>query len=226
MSSGESEKGPIREGGDGRLSLLSVALSTICVFCGCNRGNDPAFSEATVELGGLLARRGIHLVYGGAKAGLMGTLADAVLAAGGEATGVLPRDLVALEPPHKHLTNLHLVDSMHERKQLMTDLSDAFVALPGGLGTLEEVFETISWAQLGIHSKPTGFINVNGFFDPLIDFLDRAVTTGFVRPEHRAIVSVDRRPDVLLDMLDRFEAPVVHKWIDLDDDPSLSPPRR
>ena len=173
----------------------------ICVFCGSQMGASPRYREAARDFGTLLAGRGLGLVYGGGDVGLMGVLADAVLAAGGHAWGVIPRSLADREVAHAGLTELEIVTSMHERKARMADLADAFVALPGGLGTLDELFEIWTWAQLGIHAKPIGLLNVLGYFDPLLAFLDRTVEEGFVRPEHRATAAVDDDPARLLDRM-------------------------
>jgi len=192
-------------------------LNSVCVFCGCNRGADPGYLRAAESVGRLLAGRGIALVYGGAQSGLMGAVADAVLAAGGRVTGVLPRGMMLREPPHGHLSELLVVDTMHERKALMAQRSDAFLALPGGLGTLEEAAETISWTQLGLQHKPTGFLNVNGFFDPLRAQLDHMVAEDFVLPEHRGGIYFDDQPEKLLELLGDFEPSRRHKWIDQAD---------
>jgi uncharacterized protein (TIGR00730 family) len=192
-------------------------IRRICVFCGSSRGADPAFVDAARELGTLFAREGIGLVYGGGSVGLMGELADAVLASGGEVTGVIPHALWAREIGHRGLTDLRIVDTMHERKAMMADLSDAFIALPGGLGTLEEIFEIWTWAQLGLHAKPLGFLDVNGFYTPLMDFLDRAVRARFVRDEHRGIALVARDADALLRRFDSWQPPRVEKWITHDE---------
>jgi uncharacterized protein (TIGR00730 family) len=178
-------------------------IRRICVFCGSNRGTETVFQKAAVELGKLLAARRIGLVYGGGSVGLMGDLADAVLAAGGEAIGVIPQALWDREVGHHSLTELHVVESMHERKALMADLADAFLALPGGLGTLDEIFEVWTWAQLEIHAKPLGFLDVAGFYGPLLEFLDRAVDAGFIRAQHRATAIVDVDSAVLLERLIR-----------------------
>ncbi|MFP5246901.1 MAG: TIGR00730 family Rossman fold protein, partial [Thermoanaerobaculia bacterium] len=162
-------------------------MQRICVFCGSNKGSDPAYLDAARNLGTLFAREGIALVYGGGSVGLMGELADAVLHAGGEVIGVIPHALWAREVGHRGLTDLRIVDTMHERKAMMADLADAFIALPGGLGTLEEIFEIWTWAQLGLHAKPVGFLDVNGFYTPLMQFLERAARERFLRDEHRSI---------------------------------------
>jgi uncharacterized protein (TIGR00730 family) len=195
---------------------VSVDLAAVCVFCGSNRGASPAYEQAAGDVGRLLASRGIGLIYGGASGGLMGVVADAALAAGGTVTGVIPRGLAEAEPPHPGLSDLRLVGSMHERKALMAELADAFIALPGGLGTLEEAFETISWTQLRLQDKPTGFLNVNGFYDPTAEQLDRMVAEGFVRREHRDGICFDDQPSRLLARLAAFEPPDLHKWIDRD----------
>jgi uncharacterized protein (TIGR00730 family) len=189
-------------------------VNDVCVFCGSSPGARPAYRAAAHALGAALARRGIGLVYGGGRVGLMGTVADAVLAHGGRAVGVIPAALVAREAAHEGLTALHVVESMHERKALMARLSQAFVALPGGLGTLEELCEVLTWSQLGLHAKPCAVLDVEGYFDPLLALLDRAVAEGFVRPEHRALLIEERDPERLLDRLARAHAPQVEKWID------------
>jgi uncharacterized protein (TIGR00730 family) len=199
---------------------VSVDLAAVCVFCGSNRGASPDYRRTAGEVGRLLAGQGIRLVYGGASAGLMGMVADAALAEGGTVTGVMPRRLAAQEPPHDGLSELHLVGTMHERKALMAQLSGAFLALPGGLGTLEEAFEAVSWTQLRLQDKPTGFLNVNGFFGPTMEQLDRMVAEGFVRREHRDTIYFDDQPARLLQRLAGFESPDVHKWIDRDLSPT------
>jgi uncharacterized protein (TIGR00730 family) len=186
----------------------------ICVYCGSSPGASPAYAAAAAEVGRELAGRGIGLVYGGGNVGLMGTVADAALAAGGEAIGVIPEALVAREVAHSGLTELHVVESMHERKALMADLADAFVALPGGLGTLEELFEILTWAQLGLHRKPSGLVNVAGYYDGLVAFLAHAVAERLLRPEHAELLLVDERPAPLLDRLATTRPPVLPKWID------------
>jgi uncharacterized protein (TIGR00730 family) len=192
-------------------------IRRVCVFCGSSTGSDPTFAEAARELGRLFAREGIALVYGGGSVGLMGEVADAVLSSGGEVIGVIPHALWAREVGHRGLTDLRIVDTMHERKALMADLSDAFIALPGGLGTLEEIFEVWTWAQLGLHAKPLGFLDVNGFYTPLMDFLDRAVRARFVKEAHRAVAMVARDPEALLRRFENWEPPKVEKWITRDE---------
>jgi len=188
-------------------------IHRVCVFCGSNTGSDPAYSEAARNLGKLLAREGVGLVYGGGSVGLMGELADAVLAAGGEVIGVIPHALWAREVGHRGLTDIRIVDTMHERKAMMADLADAFIALPGGLGTLEEIFEIWTWAQLGLHAKPVGFLDVNGFYAPLMQFLDRAVRDRFVREENRALAIIESDAAALLKRFDGWQPPRVEKWI-------------
>jgi hypothetical protein len=188
------------------------------VFCGSSAGVRPEYTEAAAAVGRLLAERGIGLVYGGGKVGLMGVLADAVLAAGGEAVGVIPHALEAREVGHTGLTELHVVDTMHQRKALMADLADGFVALPGGFGTYEEFFEVLTWSQLGIHPKPCGVLNTAGFYDALLALADHAVAEGFVRAEHRQLVLVETDPAVLLDRMAAFAPPpTVGKWITPDE---------
>jgi len=190
-------------------------MRRVCVFCGSSTGGREVYAEAARELGREIVARQLTLVYGGGQVGLMGELANAVLAEGGEVVGVIPHALASREIAHAGLTKLHVVDSMHERKALMAQLSDAFVALPGGFGTYEEFFEAVTWTQLGVHRKPCGLLNVSGFYDPIIGFLDRAVEEQFVRREHRAAVVVDTAAGRLLDQLGRIRLPDVPKWIDL-----------
>jgi uncharacterized protein (TIGR00730 family) len=191
-------------------------MRRICVYAGSNPGSDPAYAEAARALATLLAERGIGLVYGGGHVGLMGVLADTALAAGGEVIGVMPQALIDREIGHDGLTELRVVGSMHERKALMAELSDAFVAVPGGIGTLEELIEVYTWSQLGLHRKPCGVLNVQGYYDHLAAFLDHAVTAGFLRPQHRAVLSVAQDPAELLDGLARWEPPTVGKWLERD----------
>lgn len=188
-------------------------MNAICVFCGSGAGVRDEYLAAAVAFGHLLAERGLTLVYGGASVGLMGAIADAALAAGGDVVGVLPRHLAAKEISHHGLTRLELVDTMHERKARMAELSDAFVAMPGGLGTLEELFEVWTWAMLGLHRKPCALLDVAGYFDHLGAFLDHTVDEAFVRPAHRAMLILERDGPALLEALERYEAPVVPKWI-------------
>lgn len=176
-------------------------LASVCVFCGSSPGVRPIYAEAADGFGTALARAGIRLVYGGGNVGLMGRVADAVLAAGGEAVGVIPRFLMNREVGHHGLTELHVVETMHERKALMAKLSDAFAVLPGGIGTFEELFEVWTWRQLGLHPKPCGVLNVGGYYDRLTEFLDVAVTEGFLQPGHREALSVETDPAALLEVL-------------------------
>jgi uncharacterized protein (TIGR00730 family) len=193
-------------------------VKSACIFCGSSPGARPQYTEATEDLGGLLVEHGITLVYGGASVGLMGRLADTVLSEGGEAIGVMPRALVEREIAHLGLTDLHVVDSMHERKALMAELSDAFVALPGGLGTLDELFEIYTWSQLGLHRKPCGLLNVEGYYQHVADFLDHAVAERFVREEHRDLLIVEDEPQAMLDRLQGFApATLTPKWIDREE---------
>ena len=188
----------------------------ICVYAGSNPGADPAFAEAAADLARLLAERGIGVVYGGAHKGLMGILADTALAAGGEVIGVIPQQLFDREIAHSGLTEQHVVGSMHERKAKMAELADAFIALPGGIGTLEELIEVYTWSQLGIHDKACGVLNVAGYYDALARFLDHAVTAGFLRPQHRETLAVADTPAELLEALSAYTPPTVTKWLELD----------
>jgi hypothetical protein len=191
-------------------------MKRLCVFSGSCLGSRSEYAAAAIELGRLLARRDIELVYGGARVGLMGTIADAVLAGGGRVTGVIPKALVEKEVAHSELTDLRVVTSMHQRKALMAELSDGFVALPGGWGTLDEMFEILTWAQLGLHRKPCGLLNVLGYFDRLLAFLDHTIEQGFVRREYGSLLAVSNTPATLLDALLAAHAPpAVEKWIDL-----------
>ncbi len=192
-------------------------MKRLCVFCGSSNGVNPAFAEAATGLGTLLATRGIGLVYGGGNVGLMGVIADAALAAGGEVIGVIPRSLADREIAHTGCTELRIVDSMHTRKAMMADLSDAFVAMPGGVGTFEELFEAITWTQLGLHRKACGLLNVAGFYTPLAAFIDQAVAAGFIKQVHRAAILVDDNPVRLLDTLLTIDLPDVPKWINRDE---------
>jgi uncharacterized protein (TIGR00730 family) len=190
-----------------------LPIARICVYCGSNTGANPAYATAARHLGTLLGERGMGLVYGGGKVGLMGLVADAALAAGAEVIGVIPEALRAREVGHTGLTELRVVGTMHERKAVMEDLSDGFVALPGGLGTLDELFEILTWAQLGMHRKPCGLLDVEGFFAPLIAWLDHATAEGFIRPQHRAVIAVDTDAARLLDQFADYQAPALGKWV-------------
>lgn len=189
-------------------------MKRICVFCGSSPGARPSYRAAAERLGAAIAKRGLGLVYGGAHVGLMGAIADAALAQGGEVIGVLPRALEARELAHRGLSELQVVDSMHARKARMAELSSAFVALPGGIGTLEETFEAWTWTQLGLHAKPCALLDVDGYYAPLQRFLDAAVAERFVRTEHRAMLLVEEDPERLLDALESWRVPVVEKWLD------------
>jgi uncharacterized protein (TIGR00730 family) len=191
-------------------------MKWVCVFCGSSKGLRPAYKEAARKMGEALAQRGIGLVYGGGNVGLMGVVADAALTAGGEVIGVIPEVLVAKEIAHTSLTELRVVHSMHERKALMAELSDAFIALPGGVGTLEEFCEVLTWAQLGLHQKPCGLLNIEGYYDCLTAFFDRAVAEEFIRPQHRSLVLEEQEPQRLLDSLAKYKPVQIDKWIDRD----------
>lgn len=191
-----------------------MRIQSVCIYCGSNSGSRPAYTSAAREMGALLAQRRIRLVYGGGRVGLMGAIADAVLAGGGEVTGVIPESLVSKEVAHLGLKDLRVVASMHERKALMADLADAFIALPGGFGTLEEFAEILTWAQLGLHRKPHGLLNIEGFYDPLLAFFDHAVSENFIRQAHRDVVIAETNPARLLDSLADAQPPNLDKWID------------
>lgn len=189
-------------------------MKAICVFCGSNPGNHEDYGQAAQVLGTTIAKRGLTLVYGGAEVGLMGITANAALEAGGEVIGIIPQALMDKEIGHKGLTRLEAVGSMHERKARMAELSDGFVNLPGGTGTLEEMFEVWTWGQLGFHTKPIGILNVRGFYDPLMAFLDHQRDEGFVKQGLRDTLLVDKNADGLLDQMDNYVAPVVQKWVE------------
>jgi uncharacterized protein (TIGR00730 family) len=189
-------------------------IRRVCVFCGSNPGHAPAYRSIAARLGRTLARRGITLVYGGGRVGLMGAVADAALEAGGDVIGVIPQALLDREIGHRGLTELRIVGSMHERKASMAELADGFVALPGGIGTLEELFEVWTWAQLGLHEKPCGLLDIDQFFAPLVGFLDHLVATGFVSPAHRAMLVTAESPDELLREFGSYQAPRVGKWVE------------
>jgi uncharacterized protein (TIGR00730 family) len=189
-------------------------MERLCVFSGSSPGAHPGYVAAADELGRTLAAAGVGLVYGGASVGLMGAIADAVLDAGGEAIGVIPQALVDREIAHRGLSDLRIVSSMHERKALMGALADGFVALPGGMGTLEELFEAFTWTQLGLQSKPLGLLEVRGYFAQLVAFLDHVVEERFLTAEHRALLVVEERAQALLDALGRWQPPLRPKWIE------------
>jgi len=192
-------------------------LKSICVYCGSSPGRLDAYADSARTLGKALVARGIRLVYGGASIGVMGIVADAVLEAGGQVVGVIPKPLARREVIHTGLTEIHLTKSMHERKSLMAEMSDGFIALPGGIGTLEEIFEIWTWAQLGIHAKPCGLLNIEGYFDKLTSFLDGATEEQFIKQEHRSMLLVDTNAHKLLDRFSTYEAPVVRQWIDVEE---------
>jgi len=189
-------------------------MESLCVFCGSASGSRPAYASVAAQLGHLMAERKIQLIYGGGKVGMMGALADAVLKAGGEVIGVIPGALVERELAHHDVTDLIIVDSMHQRKAKMSDLSDGFLALPGGYGTLEELFEVITWAQLGFHAKPCGLLNIEGFFDPLLAMLDQAADQAFMSAENRRLLLTSTDPsEILQNLIDAH--PVENpRWID------------
>jgi uncharacterized protein (TIGR00730 family) len=188
-------------------------LRRICVFCGSNSGTRQIYQQAAQTFGRLLCRRGIELVYGGGNVGLMGVLANACLNEGGRIIGVIPQALADKELAHTGLTELRIVSSMHERKSVMADLSDAFVALPGGYGTWEEFFEVLTWSQLGIQRKACALLNVNGYYDPLLEMADKALSEEFIRDAHRDLLQSDSDPERLLDRLSHYSGPAIDKWI-------------
>jgi hypothetical protein len=190
-----------------------MAISSVCVFCGSSSGAKPVYAEAARALGAALAERGLALVYGGSHLGLMGVIADEVMARGGKVIGVMPRAMVDREIAHLGLTELHIVDTMHERKALMAERSDAVIAMPGGFGTLDELFEMLTWAQLGIHDKWCGLLDVDDYYAHLRAFLDHAVAERFLRAEHRAMLAIESSPAALLDALSSHVPPSVKKWM-------------
>ena len=191
-----------------------MSLTSVCVFCGASTGTLPAYREAAVALGRSLAERKLTLVYGGGAVGLMGIVANAAMEAGGEVHGVIPKALKDKEVGHVGLTRLEVVDTMHTRKARMAELSDGFIAMPGGIGTFEELFEIWTWGQLGIHAKPLGLLNVAGFYDPLATFLDRTVEAGFLKQNHRAMAMTDTEPATLLDRMQNYVPAATYKWIE------------
>jgi uncharacterized protein (TIGR00730 family) len=192
-------------------------MKRLCVFCGSSTGSKSIYAETAQNLGKLLAQNNIGLVYGGGRVGLMGILADSALAASGEVIGVIPKGLFAREVAHAGLTELRFVDSMHQRKAMMEELADGFIALPGGYGTCEEFCEMVTWAQLGIHNKPCGILNVDGFYDSYLSFLDNAVKEGFLSMEHRKLILEDEHSFDLLEKMRNYRSPTLSKWIDLDE---------
>ena len=189
-------------------------MASICIYCGSSPGTEPAYMDSAREMGKLIASRGHKLVYGGGDLGLMGAAADAALSGGGEVIGVIPQAILDKEVGHGGLTRLYTVSSMHERKMKMTSLSDCFIALPGGIGTLEEIIEVLTWGQLGFHTKACGVLNVNGFFDPLFQFLDRMVEHRFLKPEHRDQLLVADTPAAILEAVLSHEGISIDKWMD------------
>lgn len=188
-------------------------MKKVTVFCGSSDGNNSAYREQAIALGEELAKREIGLVYGGAKVGLMGSIADAVLKDGGEVIGVLPNFLQTKEVAHDHLTELFLVETMHERKLKMNELCDGVIALPGGFGTLEELFEMLTWGQLGLHSKPVSILNTNGYYDDLIELIDKMVASRFLKKLNQDMLIVENDVEILLDKMQNYQAPKVAKWI-------------
>lgn len=190
-------------------------MKRICVYCGSAAGANPAYVKAAEELASILTEQNIELVYGGAQVGVMGALADAMLNAGGSVIGVLPVGLFRTEVPHAGLTELIEVGTLHERKAKMAELADGFISLPGGLGTLEELFEILTWAQLNIHEKPVGVLNVNGFFDKLLDYLDHAVEQNFIRAQHRQMIITETDIHSMLEKFHNYQSLNIQKWTDL-----------
>jgi uncharacterized protein (TIGR00730 family) len=195
------------------VTAIPRTFKRLCVFCGSSHGANPAYAEAAKHLGGELARRGITLVYGGGNVGLMGVVADGVLDAGGQVIGVIPEALMAKELGHKGIQDLRVVKTMHERKAMMAELSDGFIAMPGGIGTFEEFFEIVTWAQLGFHSKPCALLNVNGFYDPLLRLVDHAIEERFIKASQRRILIVESEMSALLHQMEHQHVPVEPKWI-------------
>lgn len=194
-----------------------TSINSICIYCGSSPGRLEAYASAAFLLAESLVNRNIRLVYGGASIGIMGMVADRVLKLGGQAVGVIPKALAHKEVAHHHLTELHITQSMHERKMLMAELADGFIALPGGIGTLEELFEIWTWAQLGFHQKPCGLLNVEGYFDSLIGFLDHVLAEEFVKVHHHAMLIVETNPDALLDRYADYKPPAVKHWVGKDE---------
>lgn len=192
-------------------------MKAVCVYCGSSPGRLEVYASAARALGQALVERDLGLVYGGASIGLMGLVADTVLQLGGRAVGVIPQALARKEVVHRHLTELHVTQSMHERKTMMAELSDGFIAMPGGIGTFEEIFEIWTWAQLGIHAKPCGLLNVAGYYDALTTFLDHAAAEQFLKPPHRSLLIVEQAPQALLDRFASYQPPAIKKWLDEDE---------
>ena len=191
-----------------------MKLRTVCVFCAANPGGDPIYQQRARAFGRFLAESGRRVVFGGGRTGLMGALAEGALGAGGEIVGIMPRHLVEREVAHTSLTELRVVESMHERKTMLSELADGFVAMPGGLGTMEELFEIWTWGQLGLHRKPYGLLEMNGFFAPLLAFLDHAVAEGFIGQENRSMLAVDTDPAALIARMEAAKPAAVRTWID------------
>ena len=191
-------------------------MKRICVYCGSALGASLSYVQMAEKLAAELVKRNIELVYGGAQVGVMGSIANSILAQGGSVIGVLPAGLFRSEVPHDGLTELIEVSSLHERKAKMAELSDAFIALPGGFGTLEELFEILTWAQLGLHKNPVGVLNVNGFYDKLLDYLDHAVAEKFIRLQHREMLVVDEDIESMFERFSQYEPPIGQKWVDLE----------
>lgn len=189
-------------------------MKSICIFLGANPGNDPKYADAARAMGRELARRNITTVYGGSNMGLMGILAESAMEAGGNVVGVIPRSLVQKEVAHTGLSELHIAESMHERKALMAELSDGFIAMPGGIGTMDEIFEIFTWAQLGFHTKPCGLLNVDGYYDPLLGFLDNVVNEGFLKGMHREKLVTGTTPSEIIDAFAYYEPPTGSKWVE------------
>jgi uncharacterized protein (TIGR00730 family) len=194
-----------------------AARPAVCVFCGANTGFSPVYAAAARDFSAELLRRDLGLVYGGGSIGMMGIVADAVLAGGGSITGVIPTFLATRELLHPGITDMRLVPTMHARKALMADLCTAFVALPGGLGTFEELFEVLTWTQLGLYAKPIGLLNVAGYFDPLVEMIRRAAETGFCRTEHLSLFSVSTDPAELLSLMETWRPTTIKKWLAEDE---------
>lgn len=194
-----------------------MKIEKICVYCGSSPGKNPAYADAAKGLAKELCTRDIGLVFGGGAVGIMGFVADAMLADGGEVIGVIPKALAKKEVAHYGLSELHVVSSMHERKAMMADLADGFIALPGGWGTLEEIFEMLTWAQLGFHEKPCGLLNIEGYFDGLIGFLENSFEQQFVKELYRPLLMKNDQPAELLNQFSKYKAPKVRKWMDEED---------
>ena len=194
-----------------------MKINKICVYCGSSPGKNPAYSQAAIYLARTMCEHGIGLVYGGAAVGVMGVVANAVLEAGGEAVGVIPKSLAVKEVAHENLSELHVVASMHERKAMMAELADGFIALPGGWGTLEEIFEILTWAQLGFHDKPCGLLNIDGYYDGLIGFLENSFEQEFVNQLCRPMLMTADEPLALLNQFASYQAPKVRKWVGEDE---------